>query len=600
MSTPLPRTSSVVRDTNIGKGNPPLPTTGSSRPTSVGTIRVPSREGENSNTRNNGSNDLGLPNSGDHLELGGKSTASGSKKGVSIVGGGGETGGGGGGGGVSDGTTGSGAQVGANEDQGGVRQGMRFKMVAVRADTNKKTTTKKLELGVRNRTAMGEYIAKKGVGLSSLSYPSPGPLDYDPQLLPSGFQYSILGKHINGRKSDHENVPGPNQYSIRSFVFSESPKWSLAQKLANKSNKAASENPSPFAYNDTHKTFGSDGYAYTMSGWFPTVDTETPGPDRYFPRPSTHPLAGASPKFSFGLKTVTFEERTPGPQDYVPQIIQPKSPSYTIRPRVGQNVFTEKEDASRPGCNQYYPQLPLSEKAASLKGWSKDCKALKTPGPANYIMPNTLFSGPQYSLSYRYLPEDEEHFSPPPGPTDYNPTSTLTLDRSPKYSLGQRWRERPSKSAELPGPGTYQPKDRQISVNDRPKVTLKGRYSTKIESTPGPADYNTSKISTPAKISSKKNDRKKEAPKVDSVKPKVKETPGPADYEVVTVDSVKRCGPKYTLSKRINELRADETPPPNAYNSRSKPEGPKISMKSRMSPFVMVFPTNRVDTLRAN
>jgi hypothetical protein len=31
--------------------------------------------------------------------------------------------------------------------------------------------------------------------------------------------------------------------------------------------------------------------------------------------------------------------------------------------------------------------------------------ALKTPGPANYIMPNSLFSGPQYSLSYRYLPE---------------------------------------------------------------------------------------------------------------------------------------------------------------------------------------------------
>jgi hypothetical protein len=38
------------------------------------------------------------------------------------------------------------------------------------------------------------------------------------------------------------------------------------------------------------------------------------------------------------------EETTPGPQDYDPQAVATTSPSYTIRPRVGEPVFTNKED----------------------------------------------------------------------------------------------------------------------------------------------------------------------------------------------------------------------------------------------------------------
>ncbi|KAJ3217201.1 hypothetical protein HDU67_008330 [Dinochytrium kinnereticum] len=462
---------------------------------------------------------------------------------------------------------------------------------------------KSLALGVTFRSPMGDYLAPEGQPLSSLANPSPGPLDYDPKLPVSGFQYSILGKHPP-LKLDNTG-PGPSKYNIRpvAVTFNENPHWSLGVKLKD-SSKGKNQTPGPFAYQNDHGTFGTDGYAYTISGRFPTSIPEAPGPDRYFPNPSSHPLAGASPKWSFGLKPKTFGEPSPGPQDYdVPWVVPSSSeaPSYTMRPRVGAEVFTNKEDQHRPGFNEYNPKLQWSEKAASLKGWYKESKAMKTPGPANYIMPNALFSGPQYSLTARALPyEEEDYYVPPPGPADYNPDACPTLAKSPHHSLGARWKECPPKWAGVPGPGAYQPKDRQIRGNDGPKITLKGRHSSKIGSTPGPADYNTSAVPTTSICAEQlaRIDKKKEGT-MDKEKQTTEESPGPADYNLAPMATTKTAGPKYSLAARIARKLPDPTPGPNAYGARAKLDGPRITMKSRMSPFVMVFPSNRVDTLRA-
>ena len=145
-------------------------------------------------------------------------------------------------------------------------------------------------------------------------------MDYDPKLPPSGFQYSILGKHTVIKAESESLGPGPNKYNVRDIdhIFSHSPHWSLGQKLDNDLKGSfklfkkrtgilficytATSNPSPNAYNPSDKTFGMDGRAYTISGWFQTNTNETPGPDRYFPKPSSLPLAGANPQYSFGLK----------------------------------------------------------------------------------------------------------------------------------------------------------------------------------------------------------------------------------------------------------------------------------------------------------
>ncbi|KAI8854984.1 hypothetical protein BC829DRAFT_378945 [Chytridium lagenaria] len=463
---------------------------------------------------------------------------------------------------------------------------------------------KALALGVDHRSPMGDFLPPDGKPFSSLANPLPGPLDYDPKLPISGFQYSILGKHPP-LKLDNTG-PGPSKYNIRpvTVTFNENPHWSLGEKLKDIT-KGKNETPGPFAYPNDHGTFGTDGYAYTMSGRFSTSIPEAPGPDRYFPIPSSHPLAGASPKWSFGLKPKTFSEPSPGPQDYsVPWVVPSSSeaPHFTMRPRVGVPVFTNREDLQRPGFNEYHPKLQWSEKATSLKGWYKESKAMKTPGPANYIMPNNLFCGPQYSLTARSLPyEDEDYYVPPPGPADYNPKASPTLEKSPEHSLGTRWKEHAPKWAGVPGPGAYQPKDRQIKGNDGPKITLKGRHRCKIGSTPGPADYNTATATSTSLCAEQlaRIDKKRDAPKVEKEKQGAEESPGPADYNLAPMATTKSAGPRYSLAARIARKMPDPTPGPNAYTARRKLDGPRITMKSRMSPFVMVFPSNRVDTLRA-
>ncbi|KAJ3340579.1 hypothetical protein HDU83_007016, partial [Entophlyctis luteolus] len=74
--------------------------------------------------------------------------------------------------------------------------------------------------------------------------------------------------------------------------------------------------------------------------------------------------------------------------------------------------------------------------------------------------------------------------------------------------------------------------------------------------------------------------------------------PGPADYELKPITTVKTSGPKYTLAARIAPFRKHETPGPNCYTASKALDGPKITMKSRSSPFVLVFPSQRIDTLR--
>ena len=122
--------------------------------------------------------------------------------------------------------------------------------------------------------------------------------------------------------------------------------------------------------------------------------------------------------------------------------------------------FRASDDSEfSPGPNAYIPKLQASEKAASLKGQHKEFTrmhstylpiiALNTPGPANYIMPSSLFSGPQYSLTARNIPfqvgsAEDDYVVIQPGPADYIPKCDLTKSKAPAASLGAR--NKPEKS----------------------------------------------------------------------------------------------------------------------------------------------------------
>ncbi|KAI8930130.1 hypothetical protein BC831DRAFT_395486 [Entophlyctis helioformis] len=471
-------------------------------------------------------------------------------------------------------------------------------------------------LGVMSRSPMGEYMptaSDAGQQLSQLAVPTPGPLDYDPRLPPSGVQYSILGKHTN-IKEDKINIgPGPAKYDVRpvSLPFDDKPHWSFGHRMMPQQVK--DDTPSPFAYNNTDKTFGKDSLSYTMSSRYSSMINATPGPDRYFPQAEFGP-SGTRPKFSFGLKPFVYDDPTPGPHDYSVPVRPPdaaEGPSFTMRRRLDES-FRNKGRAiqhvhsnTKPGPNQYYPKMQPSEKAASLKGMHKENKSLKTPGPANYIIPTNLFSGPHYTLTARNVPyQEDDYIAPNPGPTDYNPDSRLTLDKPPSFSLGSRPKSSRHENDFVPGPDAYRPRDRQIRGNGNPKVTIKGRHKNNPGVTPGPADY----IShVPAASVTAAQLARNAAPRPvggtwphvsERLKSVIEESPGPADYQVKPISVVKPCGPVYSLRKRLDYQKIDQTPGPNAYYALPEKSGAKTTMKSRSSPFVMVFPTNRVDTLR--
>ncbi|KAL2913746.1 hypothetical protein HK105_206762 [Polyrhizophydium stewartii] len=466
-------------------------------------------------------------------------------------------------------------------------------------------------LGAMTRTPMGEYISSDhplsqlgaslmfiGDACLEIAVPTPGPLDYDPKLQPSGVQYSILGKHATAKEERTNIGPGPAKYDVRGIrlPYSDTPHWSFGHKFPEQ--KVKDDTPSPFAYNDTHNTFGKNNLSYTISGRFSGSESETPGPDRYFPKAEFGPT-GTMPKYSFGLKPLLIDDPTPGPHDYDVPTDPPDAPcgpSFTMRRRLDES-FRNKD--TKPGPNQYYPKIPASEKMASLKGMHKENKSLKTPGPANYIIPANLFSGPHYTLTARNIPfQDDVFVAPNPGPTDYNPDAHLTLNKAPTFSLGSRPKSSRHESDNIPGPGAYHPRDRQIRGNGNPKVTIKGRHKSHIDKTPGPADYNSHVPAvnpTAAQLARNEAGRPMGAERLKNV---IEESPGPADYQLKPVSVVKPCGPKYSLRKRLESQKIDQTPGPNAYYALPKKNGGSTTMKSRASPFVMVFPTNRVDTLR--
>jgi hypothetical protein len=158
-----------------------------------------------------------------------------------------------------------------------------------------------------HRTAMGESIpplSHLGIIIFYKGIPTPSALDYAPKMGPSGFEYSILGKHDLIKK---ETTPAPNSYNAAdsTLVFDNPPYWSFGRKLKEPGNLMA-DAPAPNAY-VIDEAFGKNKVSCTMSGRHGTKTYITPGP-RYLPAVDH----GPSPKYSFGSKQETKTEITPG------------------------------------------------------------------------------------------------------------------------------------------------------------------------------------------------------------------------------------------------------------------------------------------------
>ncbi|KAJ3190406.1 hypothetical protein HDU85_000702 [Gaertneriomyces sp. JEL0708] len=478
-------------------------------------------------------------------------------------------------------------------------------------------------VGPRKRGPMGDYLpdVESGEGpLTALAIPTPSPLDYCPRIRPAGPHYSILGKLHAGPYT--LLTPSPAQYEVSTplkKILPDPPKWTI--KGRSDVAAAVEQSPGPGQYHLDKAVKAFKHESITIKGkWAEQKDSGIPGPEIYDVR---YEEIGTGKKFSFAGKRVEIVDPCPGPGDYTVPPVPPKAhaaPQYSMAPYIDSKVFDTREQDTHPSPNQYLPRLMWGAQAATLKGRYEESKELKTPGPANYIIHENLFSGPQFTFGPKSQepehdpdaepeqkkPAKERNLPPkilPPGPTDYNPNFSPKLIANPAYSLSGRPRSftdlRSSTFKNLPGPGQYTPRDRQVRGNGGPKVTIKGRWRDVIEQTPGPASYQTTPDITPATL--KKIDSAQirvQREKTSSKYKPVETAPGPGSYD--PHDKTTHHGPMFSLGRKpAGRQTQDESPGPNTYlpevSLRNEAKG--ISLKGRASPFIMVFAGGRTATL---
>jgi hypothetical protein len=285
-----------------------------------------------------------------------------------------------------------------------------------------------------------------------------------------------------------------------------------------------------------------------------------------------------------------------GPLDYNPKPIHlKKAPAVIIQNRPTAAV----KEMTKPAPNKYFPELEQSKKIATLKGRYKTPPPLmETPGPANYIIPNNTYYGVQVGLAPRPI---EPLLSYNAGPTSYDPVYQHVTQ--PKFSLGKQiYIKRSKRGSKMPSPASYTVTDRQIRTNNAPKCSLKSRRvntsDSGEQSSPGPADY----IPLPRYTATVSQRARNEIIMRESLRPLLETkkdlkpcTPGPSDYDVGKARAPREG---FSLGRRIDKLKNDEKPSPGTYNVRSDRKNTAIRMKGRNSPFVLVFPSTRFDTLR--
>ena len=174
-------------------------------------------------------------------------------------------------------------------------------------------------------------------------------------------------------------------------------------------------------------------------------------------------------------------EKSPGPQEYVPQTMFGNSaPKYTIARRIedkpDKNMSPElhmlkstvgdgpkysfqgrpktpKKDNS-PGPNYMPPAFGSDSQKSTFHGYVKEKPiGSDAPGPGQYAVPSTIGQGKKFSMKGRIYPPDGPESSSP-GPSMYSPNYEAAMPGIRHTHIGSRPQDRKPKDPG-PGPGEY-------------------------------------------------------------------------------------------------------------------------------------------------
>ncbi|OHS93153.1 hypothetical protein TRFO_11959 [Tritrichomonas foetus] len=378
--------------------------------------------------------------------------------------------------------------------------------------------------------------------------------------------------------------PGPGGLDTRPGVLDNIPKTYLKGRTSDH----IEVNQAP--YRDIGSTIGK-GKKFTLKGRT-EVHIESGVSPEYVPPPFGADARKVSVHNRAQEKSI---EVTPGPGQYKDYYRLGKDARKSTMHGPSDRSQAVRNDSPGPGC--YMPKMPPNKPSTPnirIGHRFDSTKVNDTPGPGQYPIKSTVGGDKKYGkIRNRW---SDNHVNLDPGPADYD-TQRPTLENITKISL--HGRTFPHKEVNQ---AAYQ--DVRRSVSESPKYSMRSRYYTHSETTPGvdyvppPFGKDSRRISISPRYQKKEsettpgpgqykpksardfgNTRKStfHGPRSRSVDPH-SDSPGPAEY-LPDYSPVKGRAPRFTMKGAKYHLKPEKSG--EYVNLGTTLKGPRFSMKGR-------------------
>lgn len=401
---------------------------------------------------------------------------------------------------------------------------------------------------------------------------------FDP--LPPDAPPEPIGSYVTS--SARMSSPGPGAYSTRRDFNAEIPKI----KIKGRHEEKIYVNNAP--YSNIPTTIGT-GRKWTMKGRTKLSEPEsTPGPYDY-----SKPLGSDSPKICIHTKSeVQKVDVGPGPGEY-------KVTTDFGDPRKGPRFHGPSErsmpvKSDTPGPGTYMVRAPQTARGGRIGQRTYKEHYDDTPGPGQYSTPRL---SPNRNKGYIGQVITRSVDITGPGPATYN-TDTKMLANVPRIYMHGRTKEHVDV--------TTAPYNDTRPRNSSPKYSMRSRYYTTTETTPGvnyvPPEFG--KDLPAVKISGSRRERSVETtgpgpgayqisksfgsdaikstfhgPRTRGISTANTETtPSPADYSY-NLNGIRASSPKVTIGRRYGTEKYQQTG--EYVQLQSTLRGPKYSMRPR-------------------
>eukprot|EP00927_Polykrikos_kofoidii_P066226 TRINITY_DN61864_c0_g1_i1.p1 TRINITY_DN61864_c0_g1~~TRINITY_DN61864_c0_g1_i1.p1 ORF type:complete len:469 (+),score=41.03 TRINITY_DN61864_c0_g1_i1:104-1408(+) len=398
---------------------------------------------------------------------------------------------------------------------------------------------------------------------------TPGPGAYTGQLAQDTVKYGVSPRYGFGCATRDAvrspTAPGPGQYTPSADMVRSS---SLGHSFGSGARKVVSprgESPGPGAYTASPRV-GTEGPKTTMgSRRDVTCSTNSPGPAAYTPADVSAAKMGRMPQHSFSRspRETARPQTAPGPGQYTP--IGTPVVGHAAEYSFGTSVRKEAPSRTEPGPGAYNLSQPLGSDSPKYSAGTRSPRNSQrtgpgTPGPGAYTCDA---SAVKYTAAAKFTfgTSQKDSFSQlnTPGPGQYNSNGQLNK-ASPRHSFGTAVRGSsggPGHRETSPGPGTYTQSGR-MGV-EGPKFSAGARQNAiKSADTPGPGSY---------QVADRDNIAKQASPRFGfgtstRVSTRESNVPGPGTYN----DRKDGQGPGYTMGSRIQTATENRTPGPGAHD----------------------------------